>query len=684
MRAGGPGEQDPWRALEGKGLTPVSAPVDSGAVLPRKRIEEEVVMSSSRFGLVVVAFCLFRPVPVSGTDTPLLVFQGGAVFDPVALERHAPGQLWIEAGRIVAEKPLDSEIPAGATVVDAGGCTLLPGLFDLHTHVSLPGGNMAERVAVDAEDHLRSQIYFGVTHVVDVHHDPRIVFGVRERTRGRPELARLYAAGACFTAPHGRGGQGRVRPHTITSEDELDTRFNTMREHQHDLVSAIYDAGGWGPQPEVPRLADEMLAALAAKCREFELRLFVQAGTVEEALTAVRTGCAALSSGIFTGDVTAQLATEMKAHGAGYVPTLCVIAGAARAAERPAIYRRTEVEGALHPVLYKGLTEAPGWHWSKEQAIGGGEAQYFKNLEILADAGVPIGAGTDAGNALTPHGPALVTELGLYVEAGLTPAQALRAATIDAARILGIDAGFGTLEPGKVADVVLVEGDPLARIEDLWRIRAVYKDGARVPREETARRNARRAEPPEILRPGAGVSEALDEFDDGNLESSWRGTWGPSLDERAPSGASKAVVTIVDGALRVEGEVKEGFQWGAWAGGGVGFDPDEKVLVDATGFDGLRMRVRGTARQYMFGIWRAGSRSFYPFSTFVEITPEWREVEVPFATIYQIGNAVPEEWSPTDLARLELNARNSPFAKAQFGRFWYEIDWIRLYRKPGA
>ena len=99
----------------------------------------------------------------------------------------------------------------------------------------------------------------------------------------------------------------------------------------------------------------------------------------------------------------------------------------------------------------------------------------YTNLMILHRAGVPIVMGTDAGNPLTPHGPGVLHEISLFVEAGLTPGQALSAATLGSARILGVDDDFGALTTGRVADVVVVEGDPTADISALCDVRAVVK-----------------------------------------------------------------------------------------------------------------------------------------------------------------------------------------------------------------
>ena len=101
----------------------------------------------------------------------------------------------------------------------------------------------------------------------------------------------------------------------------------------------------------------------------------------------------------------------------------------------------------------------------------------LRNLQTVWDAGIPVAMGTDAGNIGTLHGPSVFRELGLMVQAGLTPLQALRAATVNGAKAMGMERDLGTLAQGKLADVVILDADPLADVQNLSRIHRVIKDG---------------------------------------------------------------------------------------------------------------------------------------------------------------------------------------------------------------
>ena len=414
----------------------------------------------------------------SAADEPTLVLRGGRVFDASEQRAGDPVQLWIGGERVLAIEPLEAAIPAGVEVIDAGGCTLLPGLFDLHAHTAVAGGGGV--LMLGPTVNLRTQIYFGVTHVVDLHGDQRSIFGVRDRSRAAPDQARLYSAGAAFTVPGGHGTQFFIEANTVTSLEQIDHRFDALLPHEPDVVKAILEHGGWGGIPEIPTLDDELFGAIAERAHAEGLRLFAHVFSLAEARTAVTAGADALVHGVFLDEVDDELAAEMRERGVAYVPTLAVVVGAGEAARGPTPYDHPSVAAVLHPAVATAVSQPGTTGWPGFGELGGQEQRFLGNLKRLADAGVLIGTGTDAGNRLTPHGPSLLVELELFVRAGLTPARALRAATLDSARILGVEADFGTLEPGKVADVVVVRGDPTADIAAMWDVEDVFKAGRRV------------------------------------------------------------------------------------------------------------------------------------------------------------------------------------------------------------
>jgi imidazolonepropionase-like amidohydrolase len=477
------------------------------------------------------------------------------------------GQLWIEGERILGERPAETAVPSGVPVVDTSGCTLLPGLFDLHVHVSVPGAGLGVMPDVTPEDNLRTHLACGVTNVVDLHADPAMIFPLRDRSRTAPDLARLYAAGAAFTVPGGHPTQFGMAANTVTSVAEVDQRFAELLPHHPDVIKAILEHGGWSVVPKIPTLDETLFAAITERAHHAKLPVFCHVWSRDEALAATRGGANALAHGVYLGEVDDELISEMQERGVAYIPTLAVVVGGKRVAEKHSPYGQPLVASALDPELYEIVAKTGGTHWATMGAIGGGDKQYFTNLKMLADAGIEIGTGTDAGNPLTPHGPALLYEIMLYVEAGLTPARALRAATLGSARILGVADRFGSLATGKIADVVVVRGDPTRTIGDLWHVEQVFKGGARVDREALAKEDHRAQREHEGAEGGAATSRrGSTASTTGDLDADWHGTWQAYCDT-CPARRQVHLRALGEGrVLVIKGSVKDGFQYGAFAG----------------------------------------------------------------------------------------------------------------------
>jgi hypothetical protein len=282
-------------------------------------------------------------------------------------------------------------------------------------------------------------------------------------------------------------------------------------------------------------------------------------------------------------------------------------------------------------------------------AMPGDIAHALAAVRLLHDAGVPILAGTDAPNPGTAHGASLHRELELLVQAGLSPVEALRAATSSAARAFRL-VDRGRIARGLRADVVLVDGDPTTDIRKTRAVVGVWKEGRRYKLDlydaQLALLNAAaNAEvggpPPEGA--GSGIVSLFDEPDAIGRPRSRFGTgWEAATD--APAGASTVTLNVVAGgaegsrgALAVLGELATG---AAFAFAGARFRPtaDDGVGVNLSSFDTLSFRVRGDGLSYMiyfYGL-AGGSAARYEFHA----GPEWSEVVVPFAQLGYDGRGM--------------------------------------------
>ena len=629
------------------------------------------------------------PAPQRHADKgrPSLVIRGGFLFDSEAGRRRPLGQLWIGDGRVLAEKGLDDPIPEGTALVEAEGMTVLPGLFDLHCHLAVDGGPMNAPLPSRPRLNLASQLACGVTSVVDLHAGDGI-FDLREESHDDPGLARLFVAGAAFTTPGGHGTQFGIPANTVTTPAEVQERFDRLLAHRPDVIKGILEHGGWAGIPELPTLSADLLGALGGRARQAGLPFFCHIWSLEEARTAVQCGATALAHGVFLGEVDQALLDSMKRAGTAYIPTLAVVLGAGEAAGGAAPFTHPLTREALCTDLYQALTdpELPsnsGATWAgafaKESRAGA-----LTNLRRIFEAGIPVGLGTDAGNPLTPHGPAALHELELYVEAGLTPAQALQCGTLRSAQILGVGEEFGSLSPGKIADDVLVRRDPTAEIARIWEVEQVFKAGRPFDASAIHEANLALREPVQRLVAGESVGEEIDGFDDTDLYSDWGGEWQVLTDSVAggkSTGNLESSAEGGEGTLTLHGKVLEGFRWGAWSGMTLDWSAGRRRLVDASAFTGLRLRVRGTPRPYTLAVHRAAVKDYNLFVVPLEVGEQWAQIEIPFDSLKQIGFGKSVSWSADDLLGLSIDARNNPFkGESVFGEFTLEVDSIALYR----
>jgi len=606
---------------------------------------------------------------------PTLVVRGGRLFDPAALAAHPLGQLWIAGDKVLGERPADTAIPAGVPVLDAKGCTVLPGLFDLHAHIAVHGGGYSLAARIAPEENLETALLCGVTNVVDLHGDPALVFPLRERSRRDPALARLWCAGGAFTVPKGHATQFDIPANEITEVADVDKCFAALMPHKPDVIKLILEHGQWGGLPAMPTLDDELARAVVAAAHGQHLRAWSHVWSLPEAKTAVAAGVDVLAHGVFLGEVDGELLLAMRKAGTAYVPTLAVVLASAHALQKKPPFAHALAREVLHPELYAYLNDpdpgpalaaSPMARFAKTQ-----EPLFLGNLKAVAAAGLPVGLGTDAGNPFVPHGPGVLFELELYVAAGLSPSQALRAATLGSATTLGIADRAGSLAAGKDADLVLVHGDPTAKIDDVWEVADVVKAGRRVDRAAARARNALRGKPPEVIAIADAAAQPAFGFG---------GAFETSTDRVAPGGKSSCELLPADGsALRFRGEIKAGFAYGPWAGASMLFHPERRRLVDASALHGIRLELRGTDRPLTLTVHCAAVKDFNIFTATLHPKAGTQTIDVPFADLRQIGYGRKVEWTAKDITGIALEYRCVPFAKVEEGAVELEVASIRFY-----
>jgi len=407
--------------------------------------------------------------PACAAERPIAI-RAGQLIDTVA-GRTAGAQLIIVRDGVIADVGPDVPVPADARLIDLGAYTVLPGLMDAHTHLTIDQRNQdplaelehtaAER-AFGAIPNARAVLLAGFTTVRDLGSYRALVdVALRDAIkRGDVIGPRMYVAGAYLTIAGGAGAVTGFAPDVTlpwdlrygaaNSPSEVRERVRMLAGQRVDLIK-MFATGAvltHNSNPAGREATPEELAAGADEARNFGLKLAVHAHGAEGIKAAIRAGAASIEHGTLMDEEGRAL---MKQHGTYLVPTL-------------------EVRDCVG-------TNYPPEFVAKAQQI---MTAQLANFRKAVNAGVKIGFGTDIG--VCPFG-TNAREFSLMVENGMTPMRAIQAATTADADLLGVSPQLGSITKGKLADIIAVRGDPLRDVRVLEDVRFVMKEG-RVYKED--------------------------------------------------------------------------------------------------------------------------------------------------------------------------------------------------------
>ncbi len=416
-------------------------------------------------GLAAALFC------ASAAEAKDVVIYAGHLIDGVAKSPRANVSILIHDDRIVSISDGFSS-PAGAEVVDLSHSTVLPGLIDCHVHITseADGGNpVAEAVTTTRFDttikstmYARNTLLGGFTSVRDAGADTDVVVALKKAiAKGTIPGPRMWVAGLPLGPTGGHGDQSDGIDPEITNptwkENIVDTPADARRIvrelHKRGVDQIkIMPSGGVmsiGDDPKAQLMADDEIAEVVRTAHALGMKVMAHAHGEGAINAAVRLGVDSIEHGTYASKESYKL---MKQHGTYLVPTLLI---------GDAIYKLAQA----HPEQL-----APG---SAQKAIATAP-RMIENLGDAYRAGVKIAFGTD--ESLVPHGKN-AGEFPLLVKAGMTPMDAIIAATGSAADLIGDPADIGSIRPGRYADIIAVDGDPLANIAVLENIPFVMKGG---------------------------------------------------------------------------------------------------------------------------------------------------------------------------------------------------------------
>jgi len=403
-----------------------------------------------------------------------VVLRAQRLFDGKSDRLLAPAVVVVAGGRIQSVGAAVSP-PAGAEIVDLGDVTLLPGFIDAHTHLSHPYyPDFRQRLAdnqrksppeqaLDSTDNLRRTLMAGFTTCRDVGSNDFIDVALRNAVAGGviagPRmLVSVRAIGAtgghCDATSGARYGlrpEPGVELGIINSPDEARAAVRFNLKYGADVIKTCATGGVLSPNDEVdtPQLTQAELDALVDEAHALRRKTAAHAHGATGAKRAIRAGIDSIEHGSFLDDEALRM---MKEKGTFYVPTL--IAG------WWIVQQVDQNKLILTPQVV-----------AKARAAWGSVGQTFHKA---VDLGVRIGFGTDAG--VYPHG-MNATEFQLMVEYGMQPIAALKAATSADAELLGLADRIGSLEAGKLADIIAVPGDPTTDIRLTSQVKFVMKEG---------------------------------------------------------------------------------------------------------------------------------------------------------------------------------------------------------------
>jgi imidazolonepropionase-like amidohydrolase len=407
----------------------------------------------------------------TAADAATLV-QAGNLIDGRADRALGPATIVIEDGHITAVERGHRAPGDGEALIDLSASTVLPGLMDMHTHLTseLGPGSYIHRFTDGApEVTLRSTVFArrtleaGFTTVRDLGDRHNASIALRDAiARGDVVGPRIFTAGKSIATTGGHAdpttgwaahiaGDPGPREGVINGVAEARKAVRQRYKDGADLIKVTATGGvlSLASSGENPQFTQDELEAVVATARDYGFHVAAHAHGTEGMRRAVLAGVHSIEHGTYMDDEVIRL---MKRHGTWYVPT--ILAG------------RFVGEMAAVPGYFPEVVQP------KAAAIG---PQIQDTFARAHRAGVKIVFGTDCGVA--PHGDN-AREFVYMVEAGMSPMDAIRSATSVAAEFLGMTEQLGTIEPGKLADLVAVEGDPLADISRLGAVHFVMKEGA--------------------------------------------------------------------------------------------------------------------------------------------------------------------------------------------------------------
>jgi len=544
---------------------------------------------------------------------------------------------------------------ADVTIINGKGRTLLPGLIDAHVHAY--------------KDHELPLLY-GITTQIDMFTNVTQMKEINEKMRKGDNRERpdLISAGVLATAPGGHGTEYGMSIPTLNKPEEAQAWVDARLAEGSHFIKIVIEHGS--DKRPFNSLDTATVKALIKAAHLRKKLAVVHIGNLKEAQDALAAGADGLvhlfnDKQISDKDMR-DLVNSAKRKHAFIIPTFSVLKSMAGITAQDVL-----ADKRLTDLLDKSQMQALNMPFGARP-----DPDLLKAPKMVTaamhTAGVPILAGTDAGNPGTQYGISLHHELASLVDAGLSPIAALASATSVSANAFQLK-DRGRIANGYKADLLLVEGEPDKAISSTRNIVDIWKDGERVTaqreqkQQEVSRQNAQKNLLAEIPADGR-----ISLFSKEKLASPFGFGWHPSTD--APmAGKSSVNIKKLDttketdapaDAISIAATINPGFAY-PWAG--LAFFPGRQPMEAAnlSAANTLKFRVKGDGKDYSVAISVQGS--YIPLTVRFNTTSEWQEVVVPFS-----------KFKGLDASIITILAFN---AGPQIGEYHFEIADVRLLKE---
>lgn len=557
----------------------------------------------------------------------------------------------VQNGRIQQVAPNLSA--PGATIINAEGSTLTPGLIDVHSHVG------------SLRDDLASFLYAGVTTAV---HLGALGPEVPQWRRWMPKLgfpAPDLRIATRITTPGGHGSEMGLIDHlsSVVEPANVAPVMQSLDAYKPDLIKVFHDGWRYNNAPDLTSMRFDTLKAIVDEAHKRGIPVFTHTVTVDRAIEAANAGVDVIAHGLLDKPVSPELLAAMRRNGTAIAPTM-------------AVYDSEDT--ALDPILEKLLTptqlRAFNNNLRRRNATPNRKrnfAQLLANVQALHQAGIRVLAGTDSPINNAPHGWGVLREVQLLRRLGFSDEEAIRAATGYAAQALKL-ADRGTIEPGKVADMTLFSTYPPPEATDLPRVSRVWKNGLEINRETLLTFiNA-----PEIAPSSTQAAPLIDDFEAPN--SRWStlsdgGAQGSRVEwNRVPGRRGSSLLALFRYAAEEKPFVRLTLPLSP---GNLDFGSFRTLpgfeALDVSAYRALSISARGDATCNVQ--WRTTYAYQQPFQMPLPLRWEWSTITLPFAQLKAADANL--RWTGKDALLLSIECSGAGNSKA-----WLQLDDIRLTR----